>query len=554
MKNCYSKYFWTILLVGVLVSCHSEYTQNTTILQAEKQLNTSPDSAYLLLTSIAEPNHLPKADYAAWCLNFTNAQYKLQKEIKSDSLIMISVNYYKNQNLPKQSGRAYYLLGYVMELLNENKKAMEAYKEAEYRLKPTDENKLKGLVRFNMGYMCMQDEMYQQSLSYFKQSLHYFKQCKEYKYQAYNYREMSNMMHRLNAPLDSVMLFSNMALKIALQAGDSANYYSILSRQGEILYNKDYKRSKVLLLKGYRYFPSMQSHYGLFLAYVYAKLNQSDSAKYYLQQSMVHKKNSPDKVLEYHAAALIAKHRNENDKAYYYMEKSYLIRDSLYQVNIQSQLYKIDKQYDSTQKEIENVELNLENRTKVVWIALLVVVILVVLIILLLISIRNKNKHEKLAVEKQNLVFEVERNQIRNIQKRELLLLKLNSKINNTLQFNKLGQGLLQHQKQEIFIQEITRQSIIEENEWNIYIAEVNNVFENRLISMKENFGELTLTDLMVIALICLKVKINDACNLLQMTKNTMYARRKRIKKRLGLEMEVDLDDWLLNYVMAVNE
>ena len=222
MDISFWKYYWVMLFAGIFVSCQSEYTYNDTILQAEKLLNVSPDSAYSLLSSITNPKQLPNGDYAAWCLNYTNAQYKLQKEIKSDSLIMIAVNYYKKRDLPKQSGRAYYLLGYIMELLNENKKAMEAYKEAENRLMPTEENKLKGLVQFNMGYMSMQDEVYQQSLNYFKQSLRYFQQCKEYKYQAYVYREMSNMYHQLNMPFDSVMLFSNMALNIAQQAGDSA--------------------------------------------------------------------------------------------------------------------------------------------------------------------------------------------------------------------------------------------------------------------------------------------------------------------------------------------
>jgi len=539
-----------MLIVGIFISCESENTLNKTILQADKLLNASPDSAYLLLNAIAEPNKLPKRDYAAWCLNYTNAQYKLQKEIKSDSLILIAVNYYRNRDLPKQSGRAYYLLGYIMELMKENKKALEAYKEAEHRLMPTEENKLKGLVQFNMGYMCMQNEMYQQSLHYFKQSLHYFKLCNEYKYQAYACREMSNMYYQQNVSLDSVMLFSNRALKIALQAGDSVNYYNILARQGELLYNKDYKRSKGLLLKGYRYFPSQKSYYGSFLAYVYAKLNQPDSANYYLQQSLSSNVNAPTKIIGYHAAALIAKHKNENDKAYYYLEKSYMMRDSLYKVNIQNQLYRIDKQYDTAQKEIENIALNVENRTQIIWITLLVIAVLTMMIVLLLISSRNKKRHAIFEMEKQQLEFDVETKHMLNIQKQELLLVKLQNRIENTLRFNKLEKGLLKLEKKETFVQEITRQSIIMENEWHFYIDEVNKLYENRINGLKLNFGELTLSDLMVIVLICLKVKIPDACNLLEMTTNTMYKRRNTIKIRLNLDKDVDLEGWVMNYII----
>jgi hypothetical protein len=542
------KYYWALLFAGIFVSCQSDYTQNETILEAEKLLNASPDSAYSLLSSITNPKQLPKVDYAAWCLNYTNAQYKLQQEIKSDSLILISVNYYKNKDLPKQSGRAYYLLGYVMELQGENKKAMEAYKEAEHRLMPTEENKLKGLVQFNMGYMSMQDEVYQQSLNYFKQSLHYFQQCKEYKYQAYAYREMANMYYQQNMSFDSVMLLSNLALKISLQAGDSANYYSIVARQGEMLYNKDYKRSKGLLLKGYRYFPMQKLHYGAFLAYVYAKLQQSDSAQYYLQPCLS-VSNTSNKVLAYSAASLIAKNKTDYKKAFDYLEKSYMLRDSIYQANSNDQLYRIDQQYNSVQKDIETAALKLDNSNKIIWITVLTIAILVVLIILLLISNRNKKKHAIHAIEKQNLEFEMETKHNKYLQKREMLLIKLNNKIDNTLQFNSLNKNLLQQDKKEMFMQEIAKQSILDEYEWLFYINEVNSLFDNRLISLQQKFSELTTLDLIVIALICLKVNITNSCNLLDMTKNTMYVRRKTIKKRLRLDVDVELERWVMNYV-----
>jgi len=35
----------------------------------------------------------------------------------------------------------------------------------------------------------------------------------------------------------------------------------------------------------------------------------------------------------------------------------------------------------------------------------------------------------------------------------------------------------------------------------------------------------------------------------LSMEKNTMYVRRKTIKKRLGLDAETDLEEWIVAYV-----
>ena len=95
------KSIWSILLIMFFCSCQSHYTQNKTILKAEKLLETKPDSAYFLLSSIRQPEKLSKADYSAWCLQYTYAQFKLQKEIKSDSLLQIAVKYYEKTNLPK---------------------------------------------------------------------------------------------------------------------------------------------------------------------------------------------------------------------------------------------------------------------------------------------------------------------------------------------------------------------------------------------------------------------------------------------------------------------
>ena len=53
----------------------------------------------------------------------------------------------------------------------------------------------------------------------------------------------------------------------------------------------------------------------------------------------------------------------------------------------------------------------------------------------------------------------------------------------------------------------------------------------------------------MVIALICLKVCIYDSCSLLAMEKNTMYKRRKIIKKKLELDADTDLDKWIVGYM-----
>jgi len=547
MKN--SKFCCYLLFCLLLLSCRKHYTNNETILHAKTLLYSKPDSAQKLLLSVPQPGTLPKADYAAWCLLYTHSQYKLYQNIKSDSLIRVAVNYYEGGNLPVEEGTAYYLLGCILQSEAKNKEAMLALKKAKDLLAKTKEADLTGLVNFEIGCIYSNDEVFKQALIAHKKALNYFIRSKNQKYQAYAYRAISDLYVRLHESLDSFMLYSDIALKSSIQVGDSGNYYSVLAQQGEILYDRNPLRSKECLLRGYHFFPNKQSYYAAYLSYIYSKLNKQDSAKYYLKVAFTGVADRNEMGLKYLAAAYVNKYQGNPSQAFHYLEKAYENRDSTFEESIRSQVYRIDKQYDLTQKEKENAELKISRRNGIIVIALLIIGILILSIIALLANNRYKRKQAEHAIEKQRMQYEIEAKHTENIQKRQLLLAKLQNKIENTLRFNQLRTGLLQQDKQAAFMDEITKQAIISEKEWQYYIDEINHLFDGRISHLLEEYAGLTQADLMVIALICLQKDVADCCSLLNMTQNTMYTRRKRIKKRISLDTDVDLEKWLLEYM-----
>ena len=540
---------WLVVLVALFNSCRSDYTENKTILKAEELLDTSPDSAYSLLKSIKHPEKLSKADYAAWCLQYTYAQDRLHKEIKSDSLIQIAISYYSSGNLAKHSGTAWYLLGSTYSSQNQKAKAIFAFKKAEEILAGTNENRLKGLVAFNIGYIDMQDQLYDHSLDYFRESLKYFELAGDNKRKAYAYREIGNMYHQLNYPFDSISHYLDMAARLSKEVGDSINYYSILVRQGQLLLGKNDYRSKEYILKAYEHFPISKPYNAAYLAKAYSGLDMQDSALHYLRISLADTSNTPYRIIGLHAASLIFRSKGDYKAAYHYLDKAHTLRDSTYQQNMRSQLYRIDRQYNLAQKEQENAQLKIYNRNMAIWIALLMIAGLTTVIVFLLINNQHKKKHARDATERQRLKYESETTQIRNAQKRALLDVRLHNKIDNTLKFNKYKRGYQQKEKIEAFIQDVAQQSIIAEKEWAGYVDEVDELFENGITKMKGEYQELTIADLIVIALISLQVNITDACNLLDMTKNTMYTRRGTIKRRLKLNEDINLEKWISDYL-----
>jgi hypothetical protein len=128
-------------------------------------------------------------------------------------------------------------------------------------------------------------------------------------------------------------------------------------------------------------------------------------------------------------------------------------------------------------------------------------------------------------------------------QKQQLIKAKLNQNIENTLEFDRLKKKYKESAKREEFQAQLGRKWLLTEDVWKQYIYEVNSLYDNCIYTLKEQYG-LTNTDMIVIALICLNVSLNNSCILLSMEKNTMYTRRKTIKKRLELNPEVELELW----------
>lgn len=524
----------------LFTSCNKKYTANQEILLAEKMLNTHPDSSLKILSAIKQPEKMKEVDYASWRLNYTYALNKLHKLRASDSLINFSIQFYEKRNDKKHAGTAYYLKACIYRLINMNEKAMIALKTAEKRLENTDEYRIKGLVQFNMGYICKSDELYNHSLKYFKKSLLNFKLVNDMKTAAYAYREISDMYNQLDYPFDSVMTYSNVALKLSKNAADSLNYYSILSRQGELLYKTNFCLSKDYILRSYRYHHSNLPYYASYLAYIYSKLNKPDSARYYINISLA---DTTNKIIAYQAGAFIAKDKAEYQKAYKLLEIAYIKRDLMYEKNIRDQLYRIDKQFDLSESENQKAELTIANQTQLILIIILGAgIIISILIILQIISWNNKHKLVQEG-KMRTLEFEKESEKKNNEQKRKIIHLDINNKIENTLNFHKLKKGF---STKEAFIQEITNQSILTKDDWKEYIENVNQLFDNGIYKLNQKHVDLSQLDQMVIALICLKVDINDSCNLLGMIKKTMYKRRKIIKKRLNLDAETDLETWVI--------
>lgn len=546
------KISFLLILILFLAGCKHNYTQHKTILEAEQLLFTNPDSAYRLLNSIKNPEKLSKADYAAWCLHYTHAQYKLYIEITSDSILQIALNYYDNSNLSEYMGVAEYLNGCISELHNDTKKAMSEYKKADYNLRETNNDSMKGLINYQIGYLFLRDEYFSESERYIDKSIELFKKSNNKKYQYYCYRTKAELIYLQGKSINDILTIVDIGERLSLQESDTAFYLNILIFKGKVLLESNPNLSKEYLLKCFESLPKEREYISALLSYAYSKTNMPDSARFYNRFFSMNNYDRNSLLLKKITDAYVANGERNMDSAFILLENAYDLREKIYKENIKEQLVRIDKQYDLSKKEAEKAKLEIQNQKNILLIAFLSIVVLAVLLILLIIVNLNKKRQAALVIEKQQLEFEVKTKQVENDKKLKILHANLQNKIDNTLQFKKIQTNLSKTERKDEFIADITRQSVLTNVEWQFYIYEANELFEGKILKMREEYPQLTDADMNVIALICLGIDIGNSIVLLDYSNsNTMYMRRMRIKNHLGLDKSTDLELWIKDKIVV---
>jgi tetratricopeptide (TPR) repeat protein len=550
--------FLLILSIIVFTSCKKEYTNNATILKAAALMNTDAVEAQRLLKSIEKPKKLSNCDYAAWCLHYNQVLFKLQTPPISDRLIRLALEYYKGTGMYKYEGLSYFLLGYASENQNKFDDTMEAYLEAVRLLKLANDYNMLGLTYYRIAKLNRMDENYPKAIENFKKSRLNFHYAQNHKNEAYSFREIANTMLIANNSIDSIVYFMNKARKLALQNKDTANYYDASYYLGVTILAKkmNYKFAKELIL-GACIFNDNSSYYFNKLSIVYSKLNMADSAMYYYNKAIADTTNmyatnitaifTQDSLHIFnkenaYLAGVYAERLNGNyykalENYYFYQE----FHDKAFDATQKGILHKINNRYNLNEINSENAKLKIANRNKIIIIIILLVVGILVVLKLKTTQLTKKKELLELQIENDKILFEIEK-------KRMLLLSKLQNKMEGFIRFEHVKFKLPKEtdlQKKQL--RDISKHFILTKEEWQLYIDEVNLIFNHHIDILTQRFPTISLTDKIVIALISLRVDITNVSIILDMNKNTIYRRRNTIKERLNIEASCDLDKWILN-------
>lgn len=145
------KLILNLLFFFCLVACGDGTSVSPLLIEAEKYMNERPDSALLLLDSIAHPENLSQEQNALWCLLLTQAQDKNIITPTSDSLINVAVDYFEKTDNMERKAQAYYCQGRVLTDMLLFDKAIISYLKAEEMVLQTTDYNLQARIYNHLG-------------------------------------------------------------------------------------------------------------------------------------------------------------------------------------------------------------------------------------------------------------------------------------------------------------------------------------------------------------------------------------------------------------------
>ena len=262
--------------------------------------------------------------------------------------------------------------------------------------------------------------------------------------------------------------------------------------------------------------------------------------------------------------------QNDFQQAYAYEKKFNIVKDTLFNLQKNQQISEITTQYETVKKE-QQIEI-LEKDKKISKNTILGLVLGLILLMIIatfifygyqtrqtiqkqkakIIQAENTQLEEKLTLEEnlrkikeeqynQEMAHnqrELASNALHVLQKNEMLTI-LQDKLNDLSVELKV--------KMKPFFQEI-KNNIDLDKDWNTFQLHFTQVHPDFFARFQQNFPALSQNELKLLAYIRMKISNKEIANMLNISTKSVEMSRYRLKKKLNLSTEDNLDDWIVKY------
>ena len=532
-------------------------------------MEAHPDSALSLLTQILHPERLSGKQRADYALLLTQARDKnFLSSLQSDSLIKIAVDYYRDSEENVKAGKALYYYGKVMALQDNDTLAMQAYMNAQNRLKNTKEYKTMGLIQEHIGILKNDQRMYDAALKNYQQSINFYLKAGDTLGTVYGCRNIAWLFEK-KQNVDSARIYLDKG--VSLLKGDTTIpiWPSLLHLKGVLLKKeRNYANATSCFLTAIKHEKGIHSipFYYFSLGDLYVQMECFEKAKECFTQG-ISSKQVYTQGTAYKYLYLLEKHRNNYAQALYYKEEADSLFDIYRNKKSASNILIVQQKYEKKKLLIEN-ELIKEREQKQLYLGIIILVLLVFICYILYLSLKKQyinyyrkrlKKHtkktfEEIEINKQTI--EKYSCKIKELQEQDILM---KEKTQNSI--NKLNQQItilknknieIVNIKNGVYILELLKankliKSSISKTEMELFFRYIDMTLGNFTTRLREEYN-LNENNMLLAILVRLDFATEQLTIIFDCETETVYTNKKRLKRTLHLRKEDDLNYFLKHY------
>lgn len=344
--------FW--MLLGMILSCTPQSETVSLLHQAQRLVDTNPDSALVLIDSIFYPEKgLNREQYMEYLVTRTQVRYKNYQDITADTFIFEARDYFMHKGKkPKQTALAQFYSGCVYREQKNNEKAMLYYQEALSSAQQSGEQLLQGLITYNIGDLLADDGNYIEAKKSYQQSAGYYKN--EPDKLAHTFSAIGRMFLLIENS-DSAFYYFHKGLDIANKISNIPLQRQLSQRLG-LSYReiREFKQAERYLRYAYTISEDSTEYarYYLNLAKLYKEMGLQDSVILYTKKLKENIPNFDDiyfKVSAYNYLTDINKQQKDYQSASYYQTKALDAIIKIMEDQSEQSIYKIQQKYNNEQ-------------------------------------------------------------------------------------------------------------------------------------------------------------------------------------------------------------
>lgn len=536
------QFFITLFLCVLLISCKNNEAERlkTFFTDLSVGVELHPDSVIQVLDSVKAITHLDEMNMARWNLLYIRAVEEGTFTLPSDSIVMQTTDILRAKGNLKEKAYSYFYLARMCTDKQDNNEALEAYLQAFDLAKHIKEYRLAGLVGRYIAEIYNNMNLYDKAIDILKQSEFLFYLSHNGRTRALAVMEIGKSFMFKSVP-DSALVYFSKAESLARQINDK----DLLSRIYHLLgmtYNNglddekaaeyylkealEWQKDSTLMIQGY-----------LSLGFVYSKQKLYEQAKNcYLHCLENENIASPEMRASMYLGLKEAEYGLRNyEKAVSWADKYSTVCDSITSAHLEANAMKAELDYKAKKLLYENNKLQKEKQDGFS--------IVMVLILIAAIGICVYQRH----VINQNKKIKDQRDKLLELTRKEAELSEKVLQGYEVTQKIALLSQTLPHKQKDLKekMEELFNNSDIKDKDWAELEEIVNEMLNGFAGRLREKFNRLSEDEIHCVLLIRIGLDNFQLSNIFNIQKSSIMTKRHRIRKKMGLEEDVNLDNYI---------